>query len=122
MNLLSDVIIPLIVFGNIILLKNTKFEYHQIFTPLLKIFYVFLAYIMIKKLLYRLERILLNFLYSNDTVNFEYKKIMVYVIIQILLVPLTILLLHCIILIRDFLKNIINYIYRIIYIQHINIK
>jgi hypothetical protein len=114
MNLLSNVIIPLIIFGNIILLKNYKFEYHQIFTPLLKIFYVFLAYIMIKKFLYRLERILFNFLYSNDIMDFEYKIIMLSLIIPILSVPLTILLLHFIIMIYDFLQNIINFLYKII--------
>jgi len=114
MNLLSNVIIPLIVFGNIILRKNYKFEYHQIFTPLLKIFYVFLAYIMLKKLLYRLERALFNFIYFNDIMNFEYKIIMLSLIIPILSVPLTILLLHFIIMIYDFLQNIINFIYRII--------
>jgi len=114
MNLLSNVIIPLIVFGNIISRKNYKFEYHQIFTPLLKIFYVFLAYIMLKKLLYRLERALFNFIYFNDIMNFEYKIIMLSLIIPILSVPLTILLLHFIIMIYDFLQNIINFIYRII--------
>ena len=117
MNLLSNVIIPLIVFGNIILRKNYKFEYHQIFTPLLKIFYVFLAYIMLKKLLYRLERALFNFIYFNDIMNFEYKIIMFSLIIPILSVPLTILLFHFIVVIYDFLQNIIyriivNFIYR----------
>ena len=72
MNLLSNVIIPLIVFGNIILRKKYKFEYHQIFTPLLKIFYIFLAYIMLKKLLYRLERALFNFIYFNDIINYGF--------------------------------------------------
>jgi len=120
MNLLSNVIIPLIIFGNIILLKNNKFEYHEIFTPILKIFYVFLAYIMFKKLLYRLEQTLSNFIYSNDITNFEYKMIMLSVIIPILSVPITILLCKFIIVIYDFLQNIIyffnkiikNYIYR----------
>jgi len=114
MNLLSNVIIPLIVFGNIISRKNYKFEYHQIFTPLLKIFYVFLAYIMLKKLLYRLERALFNFIYFNDIMNFEYKIIMFSLIIPILSVPLTILLFHFIVVIYDFLQNIIYFFYKII--------
>jgi hypothetical protein len=120
MNLLSKIIIPLIIFGNIILFKKNILDYDKIFIPLLNVFYYFLLFKILKYILNRLERALFNFINSNDTMNFDYKMIMVSLIIPILLVPLSILLLHFIIVIYEFFQNIIyliydtiiNYIYR----------
>jgi len=83
MNLLSKIIIPLIIFGNIILFKKNILDYDKIFIPLLNVFYYFLLYKILKYILNRLERALFNFINSNDTMNFDYKMIMLSLIIPI---------------------------------------